>query len=278
MLELNTIDKLALLMIMIVGLPHGALDGAIVLGISNIKSIKKIFLFFINYILLAMFTFLLWHLSPAISLFLFLIYSLIHFGLGDIDYNNSKNKYYRLLGVFVHGGLIIIAIPFYHQESVFLFFNILAGENVIVYFNIIDFLISLWAVSLSLYFISCLKLKNYFPMIELLFLLLIIFTFSPLISFSIYFCFIHSRKHFRMIWNTLKKLISKKMIIVIGSFLTFTSWLLAFLFYNYQIDKFTSEEAFVRVVFILLAVLTVPHMILVDSIFRPIADKIKIKY
>ena len=83
-IELTLIEKIALFFVMIIGLPHGALDGAIALGLGYGKNFKKIFLFLSSYILLALLALALWTLSPAISLFFFLIYSLVHFGLGDI--------------------------------------------------------------------------------------------------------------------------------------------------------------------------------------------------
>ena len=277
-LELTLIEKIALFFVMTIGLPHGALDGAIALGLGYGKNFKKIFLFLSSYILLALLALALWKLSPAISLFFFLIYSLVHFGLGDIyEYKTALTKKYQLyLGVISHGGIAIIGIPYFNQESVYIFFSILAGENSIFVLDFLNNIFFLWITLSFIYIIISLKDHRYYLVIELLIMYLVITLLLPLISFAIYFCAIHSRKHFISLWKTLRNLVGKKIIFLTSTILTFSSWIFAVLFYKFQTNFFSSDESFLRMVFILLSILTIPHMILVDSIFRPIINKLKL--
>ena len=183
-IELTLIEKIALFFIMIIGLPHGALDGAIALGLGYGKNFKKIFLFLSSYILLALLALALWNLSPAISLFFFLIYSLVHFGLGDIyEYKTALTKKYQLyLGIFSHGGIAIIGIPYFNQESVYIFFSILAGENSIFILNFLNNTFYLWIILSFIYIIISLKKHRYYLVIELLIMYLVITLLLPLIT------------------------------------------------------------------------------------------------
>ena len=96
---------------------------------------------------------------------------------------------------------------------------------------------------------------------------LIVISVPPLLSFAVYFCFVHTARHIRNIWNELKIKINPKIIISQAIILTIASWIFG-IFALYYIDSGDLDSDIIRVIFIGLAALTVPHMILVDGFFR----------
>ena len=70
--------------------------------------------------------------------------------------------------------------------------------------------------------------------------------------------------------------VSRRAIVVSGAVLTGLSWAMGAGLYASQTlsGGFSADEAFIRTVFILLAALTVPHMLLVDTMYRPTLKKI----
>ena len=107
---------------------------------------------------------------------------------------------------------------------------------------------------------------------------LVITLLLPLISFAIYFCAIHSRKHFISLWKTLRNLVGKKIIFLTSTMLTISELDICrfVLQISNQFFSFPDESFFKGMVFISLSIRTVPHMILVDSTFRPIMNKLKL--
>ena len=98
-------------------------------------------------------------------------------------------------------------------------------------------------------------------------LLAVVFAFlPPLVSFALYFCIIHTGRHMRRIWHVLASSSSPKGLYRPAVGFTLASWLVggaAFLW----LETGDLDAALLQVVFIGLAALTVPHMILVDGFF-----------
>ena len=89
----------------------------------------------------------------------------------------------------------------------------------------------------------------------------------PLVGFALYFCIIHTSRHMRRIWHILTATAAPKRLIMQAAGYTIASWLfgaVAFLWLN----ESTLEAELIQIIFIGLAALTVPHMILVDGFFR----------
>ena len=117
-------------------------------------------------------------------------------------------------------------------------------------------------------FINLEKLST-IDILRLFLIILSVLFLHPLLAFAIYFCFIHTINHFMRIIPSLKKRISRSKIIKLFSLFTFTSWTIGIIIFNLFRDSYGDLELIYRIIFIGLAALTVPHMILIDFYFRP---------
>jgi Brp/Blh family beta-carotene 15,15'-monooxygenase len=104
-------------------------------------------------------------------------------------------------------------------------------------------------------------------LLELAVVWAIVFFLPPLFGFAVYFCFIHTTRHIRNIWMEIKTEMSLKALITQASILTIASWGMGITAF-YIFDSGDLDTNIIRIIFIGLAALTVPHMILVDGFFR----------
>ena len=260
---IDKINTISLLMIILIGLPHGALDGAVSLCLEIKKKINKI-IFLILYVLVAIIVTLLWILFPEISLILFLLISIFHFGLGDFEWSKGYSKY---LLAYINGGIVIFGISLFNYESTDNIFKFLANDTGVVWYFIeygtflLIFLIPWFVINIS-------NLST-FQILRIFIICLLVIFLPPLLSLSIYFCFIHSLNHFMRIIPALKSQMSSTKIVNLFILFTFASWILGYLVFNYFSGQVNQTELIYKIVFIGLAALTVPHMLLIDLYFRP---------
>ena len=83
MLTMTSLDLVALAAVVLIGLPHGALDGAIAMHLGYANKILNFISFIVLYVLMAGLVVALWIVMPAPCLLAFLMISMIHFGSGD---------------------------------------------------------------------------------------------------------------------------------------------------------------------------------------------------
>ena len=82
---LDWLDYISLFFIIFMGIPHGALDGAISVTLGFTKSFYLQVRFIITYLLIAILIVVLWYFFPVFSLIIFLLASIFHFGCGDLN-------------------------------------------------------------------------------------------------------------------------------------------------------------------------------------------------
>ncbi len=265
--DLTYFNIISFLLIFFIGLPHGAFDGAVasLVGFRN----KIQFLQFLSYyLLLFFFVIIFWLYFPIVSLTIFIFMTIIHFGL--CDWTNFKIHKYKYFVTFTYGMTIIFGIIFFNEVESFLIFEYLTNEKI---YEIQKYLFIPYTLT-SLFIIIFIYLSFYENklrkgVIEILFLLLVFYIFDPLLSFSIYFCFFHTYKHIKhLIKNIYLHLPNKNFVIYTTILFTIISWIGGVLILTYLIQNFTLYESILKVVFIGLAALTLPHMILVDIFYR----------
>jgi Brp/Blh family beta-carotene 15,15'-monooxygenase len=264
-ITLDIINLCALLFIILIGLPHGAFDGAIAAHLGAGKSAYTAAKFIIYYGLTSATIIALWIFLPGEMLALFLIISVIHFGWGDA---NSKFGLPFLVQIALHGGVPVFGIIYFHPDEVASLFSILtfgAPELAIRLGQLAAPILLSLGVLYALLALRESALRRRF--VEILIITALLAALPPLVGFALYFCIIHTSRHMRRIWHILTAAAAPKRLIMQAAGYTIASWLFggsAFLWLN----ESTLETELIQIIFIGLAALTVPHMILVDGFFR----------
>jgi len=260
--DLDIYSSLALLCVIFLGIPHGGMDAAIARKKGWPQSYWHFITFHASYLCLSGLVIYLWYLFPLVSLFSFLVISGFHFGMSDL----CKQKRKKIIPLFAHGGLIPIVIPYMNQNEVLQIFIVLVGEyNAVILIDFLAYLVIPWLISFVLYSYYVIIKKDEFRIyINLPILLVIIFFFSPLISFASYFCLVHSPRHIKTVYNLLDAKEKRRTLYEALSYslIAFAMMLVSI----FLLDNYTFSDRSLLIVFVGLASLTVPHMILVDYI------------
>ena len=244
---------LLLITVSIIGIPHGYFDFLIAKKLfDNYKSWLIKFIF--SYLSISLIYLMSWLYYSEIALIFFLIISTYHFGIEETE--EIENKNYLL--IFLLGGTPIFIPILFHTSEVFSFFSILLNYN----FQPLFVLNELKYVYVILFLLF---LINYKKLLFLYILLLINFIFlPPLISFILYFCFHHSLRHYlysmsdpKIYPNSLN--LRKPALFFIILTITFTVIAISLMF---KLTTFTFQHVIIQYIFITLACLTLPHLIL----------------
>jgi len=262
-----------LILILLIGVTHGSLDHLKGKKLLKLYNIKNTFYFYIAYIFVACLTIILWLSFPTYLLVLFLIVAAYHFGKEDTQFLISSNNYSNQLFFTLKGSLIIFAPLFFHLTETIELFKLLLINDENFYFILGKFeelKIFLLAICLSTLASIYLFLKNYeikkmTIFIDYVSILLVNFYFSPLIAFTIYFCFLHSIRHMvNLIFELDKKNFSNgvKLFTIKSAPLTILTGIIALISLYFLNFKVILDDAIIKVIFIGLASLTFPHILL----------------
>ena len=259
-LDLEYISIICFFLISTIGVSHGALDHEKGKKIIKLFKLKKIELFYLAYVSLSLIIILLWSIAPIITLIIFLIVASYHFGKEDSVFGKIKYNHFSNILFFFKGSIIVLAPLYFSQEETFEIFKIL---NVNIKTINQDFLLAL--ILLSLFSNFLLKKNILIHSIDTLSIIIINWAFSPLVAFTIYFCFLHSIRHsFSLIYEINKNNFKKGSQLFIKKALPLTMLTgLLFLISLYMLKNyFLLNSAILKVIFIGLASLTFPHILL----------------
>ena len=214
-----------LILILILGISHGALDNLKGKKLLYLFGYRSLFSFYFVYILISILIVFLWVLFPNTVLLLF-----------------QREKTFEIFEV----------LNFNVFESQ------LFNNQFLITFLCLSFLSSLIISNKKKADLKALMIMDFFSLIILnLFL-------TPVLAFTIYFCFLHSIRHSitlifeldKSFRSGLKKFINKAIPL---TFVTGVIFLVAVYFLN---SSYKLDEAIYKVIFIGLASLTFPHILL----------------
>ena len=266
-LRSNNLIIVSLFLILTIGISHGSLDHIKGKQLLKILGFKSCILFYFGYLMISLITIFTWILFPNFLLLFFLIVASYHFGKEDSEFlNKSKKKNFELV-YFLKGSLVIVAPLLFHKnETIFIFqtLNFDISESILInnlmlyYFILLSF-----CSSIFLCLNKNLDTKSLLIM-DFLSILILNYFLNPILAFSVYFCFLHSIRHsislIKKINNNIKKgfpIFLKKALPL--TIITILAYVIALFFLNNYNEL---DETIYKVMFIGLASLTFPHILL----------------
>ena len=264
---------ICLLMILSIGISHGSLDNVKGEKLFKIFGISNTLIFYLSYFLISVIVIILWIIFPTISLIIFLIVASYHFGKEDTQFLIINNSLINQVLFFVKGTLIILAPIYFNFDETINIFKLLFVENENFYY-LLDFIetskILLYCIIFStiahiILFSRNFEIKKFTIFLDYFSILILNFYFSPLLAFTLYFCFLHSVRHsisliFELDKNSLslgiKKFVKKALPLTA---LTAVICLIGLYFIN---NTYNFDSSILKIIFIGLASLTFPHILL----------------
>ena len=256
-----------LFLIMSIGISHGSLDnlkGQKLLKIFKIKEMEK---FYFSYVSLSILIIFLWILLPTFLLTIFLLVASYHFGKEDTVFKSEITGFKKDLLFLLKGSSIITAPLMFNYDKtneIFLMLNFdLFSEFVIskVILAILIFLSFFSGLILS-------KFKNIddntLSIMDFTSIMLINYFLNPILAFTIYFCFLHSVRHSLTLIFELDKKFESGFSKFLKKALPLTMiTAILYLISIYGLNNFFElNNAIYKVIFIGLASLTFPHILL----------------
>ncbi len=264
---------ICLFLILIIGISHGSLDNLKGRKLFQIFGINNFFIFYLSYILISLIVIFLWLIAPSISLVIFLIVASHHFGKEDTHFLIIENSYLNQLLFFLKGSLIVFAPMYFNFDETISIFKLLLIDNESFYefLNIVEtnkillYCIILSTLASIILFVKNFELKRFTIFLDYFSILIINYYFSPLVAFTIYFCFLHSVRHSISLMTELDKnnltnglkIFTKKALP-----LTILTAIFCFLGLYLLNNTYNFDSSILKIIFIGLASLTFPHILL----------------
>jgi len=279
MAGLGLVSQLFILAVFVVliGLPHGALDITLLrgTGIGPIRLAAAL----VIYVGLAGLVVAGFDHFPTVALFLFLIIAWIHFGLGDTE---NLEGWQRGGECFARGGLSIAGPLTFHPEETLDLFARLCGPGSDFHLATMGhffrlFVCPLWLVAcllmlglrvrcaLSPSLLSTARTAHFLAVWEIVSLALLFWLWPPLVAFVFYFCLVHSVRHLvqmadarqphafrlaaRWIWQESWPIVCLTLVLSVV------------LIWHWG-GELSADTLVLRLLFVALAALTMPHMLL----------------
>ena len=263
----------SIILISLFGIPHGAIDNIIYLSSNKITRTR----FYLIYILTIIIYCFFWWLTPIISLIFFLLLSSYHFGesqLVDYSFVNKKKVIYLFWGF-----ALITTLIFYNNNELLSLSNQFIDTqkfnqvfNALI-FNYIFYFSNVVIISLLVYENYKLSISNQHLMNEIFLLILIHITFylfPIIISFTLYFIFLHSVKVLKQEFDYLKSLQSDLNLIKFIKLLyphTLLSIVFLVIFLLLMNFGFINISVFLFSI-IGISVITLPHAIIMSNFYN----------
>ena len=264
---------ICLLFILTIGVSHGSLDHVKGKKLFNILNISKISIFYFSYILIAILVIIIWIIIPFISLMCFLLVASYHFGKEDTQFLMNENSYFNQLLFFLKGLLIILAPMFFHFNETIAIFKFLLVDNEIFYSTlefievnkILPIAIILSSLSGICLLLRKFEIKKFIIFLDYFSILILNYYLTPLVAFTIYFCFLHSIRHSITLIYEIDKNDFKNGLKIFGqkalplTVLTAIFCLIGLYLLN---NNYDFNSSILKIIFIGLASLTFPHILL----------------
>ncbi|MFO7848288.1 MAG: Brp/Blh family beta-carotene 15,15'-dioxygenase [Balneolaceae bacterium] len=263
--------------VVVIGIPHGAIDHIMASELYGLnQTLKDHLIFYSSYLLVMMIIGALWVLLPVAGMILFLIISVYHFGQADMeDFMTGRHRGFRIH--YLNRGWLIIGLIIFSDPSVTVpiiadavqtdpseLSGHLPGASTAV-FSTLGIYTAISAAGILSGTIQ--NSLTYF--FDSLLLIACLLGTGPLIGFAIYFALWHSAGHIREMISFFE---SRNKPLTIARFYKkaapFTLISFAGLALLFQVNTLLSlDNQFITLMFILISVLTLPHMFIVERMY-----------
>ena len=248
-----------LLAISVLGIPHGALDFFIAKRMMRPPSLKKQAGFLLGYLLITLMSIIFWVYFPAVALAIFLAMSAYHF---STDWQRQLPK----VSAMAMACIVLFAPSLHSADAIRSIFSVLllSDEPIGLLLKVMQIFAVLGFVILFLNAKAIVELSkdNHWSGIEIVALLVSAMILPPLLHFTLYFCLLHSLKHWKEV--ALQTQLNHSKLIVIAIPICLATFAGAALMFGLFIKQ-PFEEGVLQLVFIGLFGLTVAHMLLIDQ-------------
>lgn len=244
-------------LIVLLGVPHGALDTIFAYRLYNIKTVTAWAGFVCLYLALAGLVVGIWLLAPLLFLSGFIIISAAHFS-GDPAEGTA------LVSRILYGGAIVILPALLHtNETARLFAFLIDKAAVDALMPWMRMLALPWAVALVLA-AAFEGQRSWITGLEILSVGALSVLAPPLIAFTIFFCAMHSARH--ILRTSLYAGSASVRYLLLASAAPMIAVGLIAVFAWQVLGDTPIDARIVQIVFVGLAALTVPHMALVEQV------------
>jgi beta-carotene 15,15'-dioxygenase len=256
----------AAIILLTLGVPHGAFDIAILQARYGLTDVCEFGLALAAYLALAGLVLVMWWWQPGISLTAFLLVATYHFG-GDLVISgvNDSAKFIKNFGLqrIILGTSMLTATTWNYQTQVTEIFVWLSSPEAA---KNISTAMHLLAVPCAI--VAMITLVDSFrhsvpAALNRLMILIAAFFLPPITFFVIYFCFYHSVRHVVEVRTELAMLSISEVVLsglpyALAAIVGCCAGAAIFI-------SLGAGRALLSVVFIALAALTLPHMVLIDA-------------
>jgi Brp/Blh family beta-carotene 15,15'-monooxygenase len=267
--------------VIITGIPHGAIDHIVAAKVYRLENTLTDKIKFYGGYLISMFLLgIVWIVSPITGFIIFLATSIYHFGQGDLAYITATQKRFteKEILLFVTRGVMLLAMPILIHSDITAPIiesatsGAISSQNSIFehgqYIAILAFLLH---IALFIVFIPPWRNAIYRRELYLIILLgVLFFVAHPLVSFAVYFGVWHGLNHFFELRDFLQdseteiKFANLYRQTVPFTILSFSGLAVLWLIHG----AIGLQNQMISLLFILISVLTLPHMLLIDRMYR----------
>ncbi|WP_440928577.1 Brp/Blh family beta-carotene 15,15'-dioxygenase [Candidatus Pelagibacter sp.] len=271
--NLNISSILCLLLILIIGVSHGSLDHIKGKKLLRLFNIKSTYIFYISYLLIAAIVILTWIILPSITLIVFLMIASYHFGKEDTQFLINDRSYFTQILYFFKGFLIILAPLYFHFQETIAIFKLLLIDNE-AFYSSLNFIETNSVIQIGIFcstlssiflFLKNFEIKKFVVFLDYFSILILNYYLSPLIAFTVYFCFLHSIRHSISLAIDLdpNSLVSGFRLFIKKALpLTILTAIFSFIALYLLENSYNLDSAILKIIFIGLASLTFPHILL----------------
>ncbi len=243
--------------IFFLGVPHGALDTVFAKKMYRLNTPLGWLVFLVAYGVLAAVVVLIWWYAPLFFLASFLVISAFHFS-GDPVIALPIGA--RIL----YGGAVIVLPALLHAPQVAALFSQLIG--VAAASDLASFLQALgllWLVADGVLIVAVLR-RDRCAAYEILGVVLLATFAPPLIAFTVFFCGMHSPRHFLRTHYLMSDV--PAMVLIRAALIPTVACFFGSVLAMSMLTYLAIDDRLMRIIFIGLAALTVPHMLLVERV------------